>query len=143
MPETRRPDLRSVLASAQVIAVIGCSAQPTRTSYKIADYMQTQGYQIIPVNPNYETVLGETCYPDLPSVPSAVDVDIADIFRAPTHTADMIRTVVTRMEQTDQRPVVWTQLGVSSPEAEQLAAEAELPYVRNRCIKVEYDRLLG
>lgn len=143
MPETRTPDLRSVLESTQVIAVIGCSAQATRTSHKIARYMQTQGYQIVPVNPNYETVLGETCYPDLPSVPSDVEVDVADIFRAPKHTADMVRTIVTRMEQTDQHPVVWTQLGVSSPEAEQLAEEAELPYVRNRCIKVEYDRLLA
>lgn len=142
MSEVRSPDLHSVLKSAEVIAVIGCSAQRMRTSYKIAHYMQEQGYHIVPVNPNYDTVLGERCYPDLPSVPSELSVDIADIFRAPKHTADMVRTVITRMEQTGQEPVIWTQLGVSSPESEQLAAEADLPYVRNRCIKVEYDRLL-
>lgn len=147
MPDVQSPDLQSVLESAQTIAVVGCSARPTRTSHKIARYMQARGYRIVPVNPNYDEVLGEPCYPDLPSVPADVSIDIVDIFRAPRHTAEMVRTAIERVEQTEtvagERPVVWTQLGVSSPEAEELAAEAGLPYVRNRCIKVTYDRLLG
>ena len=147
MPDVQSPDLQSALESAQTIAVVGCSARPTRTSHKIARYMQGRGYRVVPVNPNYDEVLGETCYPDLPSVPADVSIDIVDIFRAPRHTAEMVRTAIKRVEQTEtiagERPVVWTQLGVSSPEAEELAAEAGLPYVRNRCIKVAYDRLLG
>jgi hypothetical protein len=143
MPDVQSPDLHSVLTSAETIAVVGCSAQPTRTSHKIARYMQERGYRIVPVNPNYDEVLGEPCYPDLPSVPADVTIDVVNIFRAPTHTADMVRTALERTEQTGERPVLWTQLGVSSPEAETLAAEAGLPYVRNRCIKVEYDRLLA
>ena len=147
MPDVQSPDLQSALESAQTIAVVGCSARPTRTSHKIARYMQDRGYRIVPVNPNYDEVLGEPCYPDLPSVPADVSIDIVDIFRAPRHTAEMVRTAIERVEQTEtvagERPVVWTQLGVSSPEAEELAAEAGLPYVRNRCIKVAYDRLLG
>ena len=143
MPDVQSPDLQSVLQSAETIAVVGCSAQPTRTSHKIARYMQERGYRIVPVNPNYDEVLGEPCYPDLPGVPADVSIDIVDIFRAPKHTADMVRTAIERTEQTGARPVLWTQLGVSSSEAETLAAEAGLPYVRNRCIKVEYDRLLA
>jgi predicted CoA-binding protein len=143
MPDVPSPDLASVLQSAETIAVVGCSATPTRTSHKIARYMQERGYRIVPVNPNYDEVLGERCYPDLPSVPSDTVIDVVDVFRAPEHTADMVRTAIARMEATDERPVIWTQLGVSSPEAEALAAEADLPYVRNRCIKVEYDRLLA
>jgi predicted CoA-binding protein len=143
MPDLKTPDLHSVLDSAETIAVVGCSAQPTRTSHKIARYMQDRGYRIVPVNPSYDEVLGERCYPDLPSVPADVAIDIVDIFRAPEHTADMVRTALARIEETGERPVLWTQLGVSSPEAETLAAEAGLPYVRNRCIKVAYDRLLG
>ncbi|MFP4228160.1 MAG: CoA-binding protein, partial [Salinivenus sp.] len=114
-----------------------------RTSHKIARYLQHRGYRIVPVNPNYDEVLGEPCYPDLPSVPSDVEIDVVDIFRAPQHTADMVRSAIERMKQTGQRPVIWTQLGVSSSEAEELAAEADLPYVRNRCLKVAYDRLLA
>ena len=143
MPDLDTPDLTSVLDSAETIAVVGCSAQPTRTSHKIARYMQDRGYRIVPVNPSYDEVLGERCYPDLTSVPADLAIDIVDIFRAPKHTADMVRTALARIEETGERPVLWTQLGVSSPEAETLAAEAGLPYVRNRCIKVAYDRLLA
>lgn len=141
MPEVESPDLQSVLESAHVIAVVGCSVKPTRMSHKNARYMQDQGYQIVPVNPKYEEILGETCYPDLPSVPANVEIDVVDIFRRPEETADMVRSAIERVEQTGERPVIWTQPGVSSPEARELAAEAELPYVRNRCVKIEYDRL--
>lgn len=143
MPDGPSPDLASVLESTQVIAVVGCSATPTRTSHKIARYMQDRGYRIVPVNPNYDEVLGETCYPDLPSVPADIKIDVVDIFRAPEHTADMVRSAIKRVEQTGEQPVIWTQLGVSSPAAEELAAEADLPYVRNRCLKIEYDRLFA
>lgn len=97
----------------------------------------------MPVNPNYDEVLGEPCYPDLPSLPAAVNLDIVDIFRAPEHTADMVRSAIERVTQTDEHPVIWTQLGVSTTEAKAQAEEAGLPYVRNRCIKIEYDRLLA
>lgn len=143
MPDPSTLDLQSVLESARVIAVVGCSGDASRTSHKIARYMQQRGYRIVPVNPNYDEVLGEVCYPDLPSVPADVEIDIVDIFRAPEHTADMVRTAVERAEKTGRRPVIWTQLGVSSSEAKQVAADADLPYVRNRCVKVEYDRLLA
>ena len=143
MTNVQSPDLHTVLESAHVIAVVGCSGTTSRTSHKIARYMQNRGYRIVPVNPNYDEILGETCYPDLPSIPQDIEIDVVDIFRRPQHTADMVRTAIERMKQTGQRPVVWTQLGVSSSEAEKLAAEANLPYVRNRCIKVAYDRLLA
>ena len=143
MSEANPPDFRTVLDTAETIAVVGCSATPTRTSHKIARYLQERGYRMVPVNPNYDAVLGETCYPDLPSVPADIEIDIVDIFRAPKHTADMVRSAIERVKQTGQRPVIWTQLGVSSSEAEELAAEADLPYVRNRCVKIEYDRLLA
>ena len=143
MPDVDPPDPRTALETAKTIAVVGCSATPTRTSHKIARYLQERGYRIVPVNPNYDEVLGETCYPDLPSVPTALEIDIVDIFRAPKHTADMVRSAIERVEETGEQPVIWTQLGVSSPEARELAAEADLPYVRNRCVKIEYDRLLA
>ena len=143
MPDVQTPNLQSVLETAETIAVVGCSAKTTRTSHKIARYLQERGYRIVPVNPNYDEVLGETCYPNLPSVPADIQIDIVDIFRRPEHTADMVRSAIERVEHTDEEPVIWTQLGVSSSEAEQLAAEAGLPYVRNRCVKIEYDRLFA
>ena len=141
MSDVQTPDLQSVLETAETIAVVGCSATSTRTSHKIARYLQERGYRIVPVNPNYDAVLDETCYPDLPSVPA--DIEIVNIFRAPKHTADMVRSAIERVEQTGQRPVIWTQLGVSTPEAKELTEDARLPYVRNRCVKIEYDRLFA
>ena len=143
MSDVQTPDLQSVLETAETIAVVGCSATLTRTSHKIARYLQERGCRIVPVNPNYDAVLGETCYPDLPSVPADIEIDIVNIFRAPKHTADMVRSAIERVEQTGQRPVIWTQLGVSTPEAKELTEDAGLPYVRNRCVKIEYDRLLA
>ena len=143
MSDIQTPDLQSVLETAETIAVVGCSATPTRTSHKIARYLQERGYRIVPVNPNYDAVLDETCYPDLPSVPADIEIDIVNIFRAPKHTADMVRSAIERVEQTGQRPVIWTQLGVSTPKAKELTEDAGLPYVRNRCVKIEYDRLLA
>ena len=143
MPGVQTPDLQSLLERAKTIAVVGCSATPTRTSHKIARSLQDRGYRIVPVNPTYEEVLGEPCYPDLPSIPADVQIDIVNIFRRPKHTADMVRSAIERVEQTDEHPVIWTQLGVSTTEAKAQAEEAGLPYVRNRCIKIEYDRLLA
>ena len=143
MSEANSPDFHTVLDTAETIAVVGCSATPTRTSHKIARYMQERGYRIVPVNPNYNEVLGEPCYPDLPSVPADVEIDIVDIFRAPQHTATMVRSAIERVEETGNRPLIWTQRGVSSSEAEEVAEEAGLPYVRNRCVKIEYDRLFA
>ncbi len=140
MPDPSSSDLAQILSDASVVAVVGCSARPTRTSHQIAKYLQEHGYRMVPVNPNYDEILGATCYPDLPSIPSDVPLDIVDIFRRPEHTADMVRSAVERTEATGERPVIWTQIGVSSPEATRVADEAGLPYVRNRCIKVEHHR---
>jgi len=132
------PDLSAVLRDADTIAVVGCSGRRTRTSHQIAAYLQRHGYRIVPVNPNCEEILGEPCVPSLQDVPDDVTVDLVNIFRRPEHTADMVRDAVRYAEERGTAPVVWTQLGVSSPEAERVAADAHLPYVRNRCIKVEH-----
>ena len=134
-------DFHDALARARTIAVVGCSARPSRTSHGIARYLQRSGYRMIPVNPNYEEVLGERCYPSLERVPEDAALDIVNVFRAPRHTAGVVRDVVARSRTTDERPLVWTQLGVSTLEAERLAEEAGLPYVANRCIMVEHGRM--
>ena len=136
-------DLQDVLEKARVIAVVGCSNDPRRPSHGIARYMKEAGYRIVPVNPNHDACHGERCYARVQDIPPDVHVDVVNIFRNPRYTADMVRDVLERIETTGERPVIWTQLGVSSQEAEQLATEAGLPYVRNRCILVERERVLG
>ena len=134
-------DLQTILADARSIAVVGCSDDPGRTSHRIAQYLLGEGFRVIPVNPNHDRVLGLPCYDSVEDIPLKEEIDIVCIFRHPQFTADMVRSAVRRAETTETKPVIWTQIGVSSQEAEQLARDADLPYVRNRCIMVEHARM--
>lgn len=136
-------DLEEVLRTARTIAVVGCSARPGRTSHGISRYLKEQGYRMIPVNPHHDEVHGEPCYPDLQQIPGDVQVDLVNVFRNPRYTDGVVEMAIARAEAQGTRPVIWTQIGVSSAEAERRATEAGLPYVRNRCILVEHARLLG
>lgn len=135
------PDLSALLRSARTIAVVGCSPRSFQVSHRIARYIQEAGYRMIPVHPHHEEILGERAYPDLVSIPDEVQIDIVDVFRRPAFTADVVRDAAARAEETGNRPAVWTQIGVSSPEAERLAAEAGLPYVADRCLMVDHAAL--
>lgn len=133
-------EFSEILESAKNIAVVGCSNNPGRTSHSISRYLISAGYNVIPVNPNHDEILGQVCYPSVQAIPKDVTIDIVNIFRRPAHTADMVRDVLERIKETDESPVIWTQIGVSSNEANQLSEEAGLPYVKNRCIMVEHAR---
>jgi len=137
------PDTREILENARTIAVVGLSRRPTRTSYKVARYLKQSGYRIVPVNPNAEELLGETSWPDLNAVPEDIVIDIVDVFRRPQYTADVVRGAISRRDRTGNEPVIWTQLGVSTDEAERLAASAGFTYVRNRCTRVEHGRMIS
>ena len=73
--------IRGILVERKVIAVVGLSANWWRPSFFAAKYMQDHGYQIIPVNPNYDEILGEACYPSLEDIPKDISVDIVDVFK--------------------------------------------------------------
>ena len=136
------PDLKSILDDAATIAVVGCSDNPSRTSYAIARYLQDHGYRILPVNPNITACHGEQAYPDLQSLPADVEVDVVNIFRNARYAADMVEMAARYAEDTGTKPVLWMQLGVSTEEARRRAEEAGLPYVEGHCIKVAHAQLV-
>lgn len=133
--------IESLLKKAKNIAIIGCSGKPYRTSCQIARYLKEAGYTIIPVHPDYKEVHGEKAYKTVYDIPEEIEIDIVDIFRNPKYTADMVDDIIKRVELTGQKPVVWTQLGVSSDEARQKAEEAGLTYIEERCIMVEHGKI--
>ncbi len=128
--------LRRLLAEDRVIAVVGLSANWFRPSYFAAKYMQERGYRIIPVNPAYEEVLGEKCYPSLRDIP--VKVDMVDCFRKAEDIPPLVDDAIAIGART-----LWLQLGVVNPEAESKAESAGLRVVMDRCVKIEYARLFG
>ena len=133
-------EIKSLLENAHTIAMVGCSPRSTRASHKIARYLQEQGYRVVPVNPHHEELLGEPCYPDLQSIPEGVKIDIVDIFRRPKFTHGVVLDAIERATQTGRKPVIWTQIGVHSGEAQLAAEEAGFDYVANRCVLVERQR---
>lgn len=130
-----------ILKNSKTVAVIGCSANPYRTSNYAAKYLLDRGYMMIPVNPEEEMILGQKCYPNINDIPEDIQIDIVNVFRNKRYAANEVAEVAKWKEKTEQNPVIWTQLDVSSPEAELKAEEADLPYIRNVCIMVELDRL--
>jgi len=136
-------DLPRILENSEIVAVIGCSAKKMRTSHQIAGYLKDNGYTIIPVHPDYKEVLGEKAYANINDIPQETEIDIVDIFRNSDHTAAMVDDIIKRVNRTGRKPVIWTQLGVSSDEARKKAEEAGLQYVEEKCMMVEHQRLTG
>jgi predicted CoA-binding protein len=128
--------LRELLQNTRTIAVVGLSPKPLRDSHKVAAYLQKAGYCIIPVNPAESEILGQTCYPDLDSIPQTVDM--VDVFRrsefVPPIAGDAVKI---------KAKALWLQLGVRHDQAAGKAAQAGLLVVQDLCLKVEHARLLG
>lgn len=135
--------IQHLLKNAETIAVIGCSAKQYRTSHHIAAYLQHNGYRIIPINPEYDEILGEKVYPTLLDIPDDIKIDIADIFRNSDHTADMVDQIIDYHGATGQKPLIWTQLDVSSNAAKEKAKKGGFTYIENKCMMVEHEKYLG
>jgi uncharacterized protein len=128
--------LRALLKRAKTIAVVGLSANPSKDSYHVAEYLKNKGYRIIPVNPSVTEILGEKAWPDLASIPEPVDV--VDVFRRPEHVPPIAEQAVAIGAS-----ALWLQLGVRNDEAADRAADAGLTVVQDRCMLVEHRRLVG
>ncbi len=124
------PAVRRMLA-ARRIAVVGLSDDPSRPSYGVARYLHSVGKEIIPVNPTHKTALGLTCYASLESVPGAID--LVDVFRRPEHCPDVVRSAVAVGAKG-----VWLQAGIVSDEARQIAQQAGIDYVEDRCLMADH-----
>jgi predicted CoA-binding protein len=131
-----RDTLRDILTDARVIAVVGHSDNPGRTSYQIASVMKRYGYTIYPVNPTLDEIDGEPVYPDLLSVPEPID--IVNVFRRSEHLPQVVLDAAEAGAK-----VVWAQLGVHHPDAVRLADEHDIQLVMDNCIKVTYNQVIS
>lgn len=126
-------DIKSILEESKTVAVVGLSPKEERDSHRVAKYLQSQGYRIIPVNPKAEEILGERSYPDLVSIPEPVDV--VDVFRRSEAVPEIVEEAIKVGAKT-----VWMQEGVIHEEAAAHAREAGLRVVMDRCIMKEHRR---
>ena len=128
--------LRRILDQYKRVAVVGLSADWSRPSYFAAKYLIDHGFEVIPVNPKYDEILGQKCYPDLESIPTQVDV--VDLFQRTERVPPFVDSAIAIGAK-----VIWMQLGVIHEEAAKKAEDAGLEVVMDRCMKIEYARLFG
>jgi predicted CoA-binding protein len=128
--------LTEMLSNSKVVAVVGHSDKPYRTSYQIAQYMRNAGYTVYPVNPMVDEIDGEKSYASLAEIP--VPIDIVDVFRRSEHLSGVVHEAAKVGAK-----AVWAQLGVYDPEAANLAEQENLDIVMDRCIKVDHRRLIA
>jgi len=120
-----------LLKNARTIAVVGLSDSPIRTSYGVSKYMQSQGYRIIPVNPQIDASLGEQAYASLGDVPETID--LVNVFRRPEHVPQVVDEAI-RLKL----PAIWLQEGVIHEAAAKKARQAGIFVVMDRCIYKEH-----
>jgi len=126
-----------LLADTHRIAMVGASADPDRPSHGVMRYLLEQGYEVVPINPTVDAVLGRTSYATLEDAVAATGAfDVVDVFRRPEFTPDIARSAVT----TGAR-ALWLQLGVVNWEAAQIAHDGGLAVVMDRCTQIEHRRL--
>ena len=131
-------DVRLILERYRRLAVVGLSPRPERPSHRAMVHMAANGYEITPVNPACEQVLGNPCVASLEEAAAQGPLEVVDIFRRP----EDIPPIVDEAIELGAR-VVWMQLGLSSPEAAARARDAGLEVVEDRCIKMEHCRFFG
>ena len=136
IPDATALDRLQIIQKYNSVAFVGVSDNLIRSSNFVASYLVRTSFSIYPVNPAYDEVLGERCYPtlsDLPEVP-----DIVDVFRR----QDALPGVVDEAIEVGAK-VVWFQLGLRHDEAAQKAIDAGLAVVQDRCLKIEHARFSG
>lgn len=129
-------DIRTILSTTKTVAIVGLSPRSERPSYFVGSYLNYEGYRVIPVNPRASEIFGEKAYPDLLSIPDPVDM--VNVFRQPEECVEIARQAVQIGAKT-----LWLQLRVVNLEAAQIAEEAGLRVIMDRCVKIEHGRYSG
>jgi len=136
-------NLREILAKYKTVAIVGLSKDPSKDSYRVAMYLKSQGFRIVPINPFANEILGEKSYKSLLDLPQYVQksLEIVDIFRPPQEVLSIVEQAIKLKNAYGRLNVVWMQLGIFNEEAAQKAEKAGLTVVMDKCIMQEHKRL--
>ncbi|MCP4547412.1 MAG: CoA-binding protein [bacterium] len=129
-------EIRAILDNTRIVAIIGLSTYKDKPSYRVASYLQSVGYRILPIHPKADEILGEKVYRNLEEIPANLTVDIVDIFRRPDAVFPHVQEAIAVGAK-----VVWLQEGIVNNAAADLAIESGLSVVQNLCILKEHKSL--
>ena len=139
MPASTFDDtILTILQNCRTIAVVGLSPKPERDSHHVAEYLQQQGYRIVPINPMAQEILGERCWPTLTEAAQHLQIDLVDVFRNSADVPPIADEAIAIAAQ-----ALWLQLGVHDDAACERARAAGLHAVQNHCVLVEHQRLVA
>lgn len=133
---TKDNEIKKILSDFHVIAIVGASNNSSKASNEVFRYLREKGYEVIPVNPNEEKVLGEKSYPDITGIKKPVD--IVDIFRP----SAMVYPIVEQAIKIKPK-VIWMQLGIKNEKAKVLAENYDIKVIMDKCIMAEHKRIFG
>ncbi len=129
-------EMKEIFNTVKTIAILGLSPDETKASHRVAKYLQSVGYKIVPVYPKEDEILGEKVYRSLAEIP--FKVDMVDIFRKPNAFNAIADACIARGDI----DVFWGQLGLINNEAAQKAKDAGMKVVQNYCTKIEHQALM-
>ena len=127
--------IRGILQGCRRIAVVGLSPNPARPSNQVAGYLLRAGYEVIPVNPGHEEILGRPCYPDLLAIPGPIDM--VNIFRRSEEVLPVVRAAIEKKVK-----AIWMQQGIVNEEAAALGEKQGIAVIMDRCLMVDHRNLL-
>jgi len=140
---SEKEKIKNILQEPKTVAVVGVSRDSAKDSYQVAEYLKSQGYTIVPINPFADEVLGMKCYKSLVDLPDELQktIDIVDIFRPPEAVPSIVDQAILLRKKHGKPDVVWMQLRIVHEEAAKRAVEAGFSVVMNKCMMVEHGRL--
>lgn len=130
--------LENILKKSKTIAIIGLSDKVDRPSYQVAEYLISQGFTIIPVNPTINSVFGLKSYPSFSDIPLNIKIDIVDIFRK----SDQVLPIIEEIIKSAQKPVIYLQEGFFDEQAKILAQKNNLELIEGMCLMKSFERKL-
>jgi thioredoxin len=144
-PTVNQPDFEQILAKYKTVAVVGLSKNPEKDSHQVAQYLQEHNYNIIPVNPTTDQILGKKTYKSLLDMPpeKQKSIEIVDIFRPPKDVPPIVDQAIQLKKQYGKPYAIWMQLGIVNQEAAEKAQKAGLTVVMDKCMMREHGRLFA
>jgi len=135
--------IRSILEQCKIVAIVGVSKDPQKDSYRVAEYLKSQGYHVIPVNPFADEILGEKCFKSLLDMPENLQrtIEIVDIFRPPEDVPPIVEQAIELKKRFNVLQAVWMQLGITNEAAAVKARNAGLKVIMNACMMMQHKNL--
>ena len=136
-------DIEQILENTSNIAVIGLSKNELRDSYQVSAYMKNAGYNIIPINPTIDSVMGVKSHNSLKNVPEDVlkNIELVNVFRKSEFVNEIVDEVIEINKKYGRIHTIWMQLGIFYDEIDRISEENKLNIITNKCIKIEHGRL--